>query len=341
MENSALVGGRYRIHVPLGSGGMGSVYQATDEKLGREVAVKVFRQEHASAEQQLRQEYEIRLLASLNHPGLVSVHDAGTHAFPEGTRRYFVMELVEDTTLERRMVGGPLPSAEVADVGAQVAEALAYVHRHGIVHRDVKPANILVRDTEGLGFRWIAKLTDFGIAQLPAGSRLTSTGIVLGTAYYLSPEQAAREPVSAASDVYSLGLVLLEALTGESPFPGTMAESLAARLVSDPVLPASLEPEWRLLLGRMTRRDPRERPSASSVARSLRGTAELDVHVILPDGVEDAAAEPRLEPVPALAARVTGATEGTGGSDAPAAPIVRGRHRQERRWRWGFGIPGL
>ncbi|WP_157802255.1 serine/threonine-protein kinase [Diaminobutyricimonas aerilata] len=325
-----LLGGRYRIHTPLGSGGMGSVYQATDESLGREVAVKVFRREAATAEEVLRQEHEIRLLASLNHPGLVSVFDAGTHMFDDEVRRYLVMELIEDSTLESRLVGEPLELHEVADLGSQIAEALAYVHAHQIVHRDVKPANILIAEG-GQGLRRVAKLTDFGIAQFAGGNRITSAGTVIGTASYLSPEQTSTGQVSGASDVYSLGLVLLEALTGVKSFPGTAIESVAARLVSDPDIPADLPAEWRVLIGRMTARNPEDRPSAASVAKSLRGTAELDLSAVSLDATQPHPIVPEADARPA----------GRADDEAPRRPRRGARRSLDVRMLAGVGLLAL
>jgi hypothetical protein len=270
-----LVGGRYRIHTPLGSGGMGSVYQATDETLGREVAVKVFREVPSSEVEWMRQEREIQLLATLNHPGLISLHDAGVHVFGDETRLYLVMELMSDPTLDVRMAEGPMPAHDVASIGAQVAEALAYIHSRGVVHRDVKPANILISDVAGMAFHRVAKLTDFGIASFAGGQNYTAEGVLLGTASYMSPEQVSRGAITPATDIYSLGLVLLEALTGERPFPGTAVESLAARINGNPDIPENLAPQWRDLIRRMTDRDPEKRPKAATISRVLRGASEM------------------------------------------------------------------
>jgi tRNA A-37 threonylcarbamoyl transferase component Bud32 len=254
---------------------MGSVYQATDETLGREVAVKVFRDVPSSEVEWMRQEREIQLLATLNHPGLISLHDAGVHVFGDETRLYLVMELMSDPTLDVRMAEGPMPPHDVASIGAQVAEALAYIHSRGVVHRDVKPANILINDVAGMAFHRVAKLTDFGIASFSGGQQYTAEGVLLGTASYMSPEQVSRGSITGATDIYSLGLVLLEALTGERPFPGTAVESLAARINGDPYIPDSLAPQWGDLIRRMTDHDPERRPKAATISRVLRGASEM------------------------------------------------------------------
>lgn len=266
-----LVSGRYQLLEAIGSGGMGSVYRARDAVLGRDVAVKVFRAETVVADDLVRQEREIRMLSMLQHPGLINVYDAGRHNFNGSVRRYLVMELVSHTSLEKHLSNGPLQPWEVAAIGAQIAEALAHVHSRGIVHRDVKPANILINDVSSGGFRRTAKLGDFGIAHYLDSSRLTSDGTILGTAGYLSPEQVSGHDVGVSSDVYSLGLVLLEALTGVQEFPGTVVESAVARVNRDANIPETLADEWRDLLKAMTSRIPAERPTAAEVATQLHG----------------------------------------------------------------------
>ena len=159
---------------------------------------------------------------------------------------------------------------QVADVGAQMADALSYVHGHGIVHRDVKPENILVAEVPTLGYTLMAKLADFGVAQFVDGSRLTGDGAIMGTAAYISPEQARGEEVGTPSDVYSLGLVLLEALRGEREYPGSAIEAALARLHRPPAVPDDLPGEWRALLEAMTGDDPARRPTAHDVAATMR-----------------------------------------------------------------------
>ncbi|WP_066522358.1 serine/threonine-protein kinase [Curtobacterium ammoniigenes] len=271
-QTDTVLAGRYRLMELIGTGGMGSVYAAKDEHTYRNVAVKLFAAPQAMTHaDRVRQEREIRLLSMLSHPGLIPLYDAGTHQLPDGPHRFIVMELISDPTLLRRLADGPLHSYEVASLGAQLADGLAYVHSRGIVHRDVKPANILISDQGSAGFSRTVKLTDFGVAHFVDGTRLTGDGTIIGTAAYLSPEQVAGEPITFATDVYSLGLVLLEALTGVQEFNGTLVEAALARLQRDPVIPDTVAPEWRELLSAMTDREPAKRPSAISVSRVLRG----------------------------------------------------------------------
>ena len=196
---------RYDFREHLGSGGMADVYRARDTELGRDVAVKVFRADDDTVADLQRREREIRLLSRLNHPGLVGIHDAGVLMHEGVARRYVVMEYVEGRSLAHRLARGPMKPRQVADIGAQMADALSYVHGHGIVHRDVKPENILVAEVPTLGYTLMAKLADFGVAQFVDGSRLTGDGAIMGTAAYISPEQARGEEVGTPSDVYSLG----------------------------------------------------------------------------------------------------------------------------------------
>ncbi len=271
-RTETVLSGRYRLVKLIGTGGMGSVYEARDEHTYRAVAVKLFATpDSMTTADRVRQEREIRLLSMLSHPGLVPLYDAGTHEFDDGPHRYIVMELIADTTLLRKLADGAMHNYEVADLGAQLADALGYVHSRGIVHRDVKPANILMGDGGSAGFARTVKLTDFGVAHFVDGSRLTNDGTIIGTAAYLSPEQVAGEPIGFATDVYSLGLVLLEALTGKQEYSGTLIEAALARLRRDPEIPDGIAPEWRELLGDMTARDPARRPTAVAVASALRG----------------------------------------------------------------------
>jgi serine/threonine protein kinase len=244
---------------------MGAVYCARDVVLDRQVALKLFPTETADAQQAVRYEQEARLLARLSHPGLVTVYDAGIDAtVADEPKPYLVMELVPGTTLSEQLRNGPLPAPDVAAIAGQLGSALAHIHRREIVHRDVKPANIILRTDDVTPYP-TATLTDFGIARLIDGTRLTMTGFTVGTANYLSPEQLTGGEVGAPSDIYSLGLVLVECLTGELAFPGHGAEAAMPRLQKSPEIPESLPDGWRQLLQAMTQLDPQARPAAAEI----------------------------------------------------------------------------
>ncbi|MEO7006137.1 MAG: serine/threonine-protein kinase [Terrimesophilobacter sp.] len=268
----SVVGGRYRVTSLVGHGGMAAVYRAFDQSLPREVALKLMLPGMADPDEIRRQRNEIDTLAALNHHALVTLFDAGTEKTPAGERAFLVMEFIDGPNL-REVMTVPLPSAQVAHIGADIAEALHYMHGRGIVHRDVKPANILLAHSELPDRQFHAKLADFGIARLIDGTRLTSTGIIIGSASYLSPEQARGSEVAGASDVYSLGLVLLEALTGEKAFPGNTIETISARLNRAPTVPDSLGAAWAALVTSMTALDAGRRPPPMEVAVALRGFA--------------------------------------------------------------------
>ena len=265
-----VVGGRYRLGEVIGRGGMSSVYCARDEKLGRDVALKLFVPQAPDADELKRQEAEIQLLATLNHPSLVTLFDAGIDTrIPDEPRPFLTMELVEGQDLRSRIRHSPVPLDELAVIGAGIADALAYVHSLGIIHRDVKPGNILlvqVRPGEPLR----PKLTDFGIARIADGTRLTATGAMVGTAAYLSPEQAMGSPLTPATDVYSLGLVLLECIKQTVEYPGSAVESAVARFHRAPEIPDDVPAEWAELIRSMTALEPLERPSAGDVEIALR-----------------------------------------------------------------------
>lgn len=248
----------------IGRGAAADVYRAHDAALNRPVAVKVFRPGHDRIALRRFAE-ESRVLASLSHPGLVSVFSCGVHA----DRPYLVMRLVEGETLQSRLLGEPLSLDGVVELGAMLADALAYVHRHRIVHRDVKPSNILL-DTAGAPC-----LGDFGIALTADGTRMTRTNEIVGTPAYLAPEQVLGDEVGPAADVYSLGLTLVECLTGVTEYRAANEVATAvARLHRAPRLPEGLPPWLATLLRAMTDKTPELRPTAGQCAQELRAKHE-------------------------------------------------------------------
>ena len=264
--DSPLVAGRYRLDRIVGTGGAAVVHEGCDLDTGERVAVKVYRSDGSAHPTQHHR--ELKALTSLRHPGLVALLDGGTEPGPDG-RTYVVTDLVEGPSLARRLDAGPLSADEVRVLAIGLGEALAHVHAHGFVHRDIKPANILLEH----GHK--PRLADFGIARALDGTVYTATGAVAGTAAYLAPEQVRGETVDPSVDVFALGLVLIEALTGEREYPGTLAESAAARLHRRPVVPAGLPSDLAAVLAAMTDPDPALRPSAAAVASGLSSPAVL------------------------------------------------------------------
>src|SRR4051812_17803863 len=223
-----LVMGRYRLHERLGSGGFGTVYAAHDEQLDRPVAIKVMPADRAAPERARR---EAIAVARLDHPGIVALFDAGE----EAGARYLVSELVQGRTLAQLEAKGALSDRDVLRAGLALADALAHAHERGVIHRDVKPQNVIVPADGGPGWLGMpraapAKLTDFGVAHLAGEEPLTRTGDVVGTLAYMAPEQAAGRPAGEAADLYSLALVLYEALAGRPPVKAGSPSATARRI---------------------------------------------------------------------------------------------------------------
>lgn len=315
---------RYELHGKLGRGGMSTVYRALDLRLDREVAVKLF--PAGTAVDDARRRSEARMLARLSHPHLVALHDAHLASDGDATPSFLVMELVDGEDLRTRLEYGPLPAEEAVEIAVSIAEALVVVHEAGMVHRDLKPGNILLSESSVPGGRPVVKLADFGIAHLVGAERITTAGTVMGTAGYLSPEQVFGGEPGPSADIYSLGLVVLEALTGVREYPGTPVEAVAGRAARDPRIPASLPEDWRGLLGAMTARDAALRPSALEVAVMARELAPELVGWV-PEGAE----EPE-ETAPTLVQPVRGRAAPSGRAaataDLSATRAIPGRRRR-------------
>ena len=263
-EQTTILGDRYLLHEIIGRGGMADVYRATDQQRAVQVAVKLLRQSDPPDSDRGRFIAEAKTLSSLSHPRLATVLDVSA----DHDRLYFVMELVEGQPLSMLMKAGPMNACRLAGIGSQLADAIGYVHEQGFAHRDIKPANILIGESDHVS------LADFGIARILGDLRHhTATGFTMGTAAYVSPEQVQGRQVAGATDVYSLGLVLLEALTGEQAFKGTAAEMSLARLVVQPSIPDSLGPDWCGVLQHMTAIEPGARPAIAWVERQLTAMA--------------------------------------------------------------------
>src|SRR5579884_3261817 len=252
-----LLAGRYELEELVGAGGMSSVYRAHDRVLERRVALKVLHQ-HFSDDDEYVQRFlrEARTVASLSHPNVVTVIDRGEH---EG-RQFIVFEYVDGENLKQLIQRrGPAPVATALELGIQIAQALSFAHQHGLVHRDVKPQNVLLN---GDGR---AKVTDFGIARsLDVQHSVTHTGTVLGTSDYIAPEQAQGRAVDEHTDVYSLGVVLYELLTGHVPFAGENFVAVAMRHINDEAAPLAearpdVPPRVEAAVRRAMAKDPDDR----------------------------------------------------------------------------------
>jgi eukaryotic-like serine/threonine-protein kinase len=328
-ERPRVLASRYELHHRLGRGGAGTVWRGHDRSLDRPVAVKLLHEELAHDDAAaVRFRTEATAAAKLTHPNAVLVYDLGE----EDDQTYLVMELVEGVDLGDLLDEGPLPAGVVASIGAQVGGALGTAHAAGFVHRDVKPANVLVT-MDG-----ITKLADFGIARAlgAATSRLTRTGTVLGTARYLAPEQLRDDPIDARADVYALGLVLYECLTGTPPFGEGSAVEVAARRLTTSLPPVSdvvpgVSPNLVEVIDWATRLDPRERPvDGGELADALRRFAAADAATTIaarvarvPQRTTTPAPSDRIRPVtppPASSSPSATGTGPTGGDDRDTGP---------------------
>jgi serine/threonine protein kinase len=266
----------YEISAQIGKGGMGEVYQAKDTKLGRDVAIKVLPEEFALDKDRVtRFQREAKLLASLNHPNIAAIHGLEES---EGTH-FLVMELIEGDTLRDRIKSGPIPVEESLKLALQMAEALEAAHEKGVIHRDLKPANIKVTPDGKV------KILDFGLAKAYVGDQenmspmdsptisaaATQQGVILGTAAYMSPEQARGKPVDKRADIWAFGCVLFEMLTGQAAFQGEdVSETLASVIKGDSnlaLLPENIHPRVREVITRCLQKDMRKRYSSIGDAR--------------------------------------------------------------------------
>ncbi|WP_202475264.1 serine/threonine-protein kinase, partial [Streptomyces sp. SID8385] len=269
-----MIGGRFTLLAPLGSGGMGTVWRARDEVLHREVALKEVRPPdpamtgpEAAATLRERVLREARALARLSHPHVVTIHqivDAGA-----GTHPWIVMELVPGESLADRLQRGPLLPQEAAALGRQLLAALRSAHAAGIHHRDVKPANILLRTDPGVPGPPSAVLTDFGIAALQGSTALTATGDLIGSPEYIAPERVRGRDDHPASDLWSLGLVLYVAVEGHSPLRRATTLATLAAVLDEPVPPPVRSGPLAAVLGALLVRDPEARPDAATLDRLL------------------------------------------------------------------------
>jgi serine/threonine-protein kinase len=288
-----LVDGRYRVLNRLGSGGMADVYCAEDTHLGRQVALKILYRRFAQDEQFVeRFKREAQSAAGLAHPNVVSIYDRGEH---DGTY-YIAMEYLPGRTLKEVVAaGGPLDQDAVVEIGIQILRAASFAHRRGVIHRDLKPHNVMLDDAGG------AKVTDFGIARAGA-SDMTEAGSIMGTAQYLSPEQAQGNAATAQSDLYSVGIILYELLTGQLPFDGESAVAIAVQHLNDAPAPIhtlrpDVAPPLEAAVMRALDKDPASRWSgADEFIRALEGAR--DGLATQPLGQDTAAFAPVVAPVP-------------------------------------------
>jgi hypothetical protein len=291
LDPGTLIDERHEIQHLLGRGGTAEVFRAKDTTTGRAVAIKLLRTVDPQSMTRFRGEIEV--LSRLDHPGLVRLLGTGAH---DGVP-YLVLDLVDGPSLDDVLNAGPLGVERSISLGRQLANALAHAHGLSVIHRDLKPANILF-DTEPTTVR----LADFGIARFADTTRITSAGQCIGTAAYLAPEQLQGQ-VGPATDIYALGLVVLECLTGTVCYPGNATETTMARLHHSPDIPVDLPPWLRHTLRAMTARDPHRRPAANAVGDAFR---HRSVDPVLASTTEIDAAALRGTAPPGRAAPGTG-----------------------------------
>src|SRR3954471_9858253 len=340
---------RYRLQRLIATGGMGQVWEALDARLGRQVAIKVLKAEFSSDPEFVeRFRAEARIVAMLNHPGIASVYDYGETELEDARTAYLVMEMVTGEPLNSVLKRtGRLSLRHALDMLEQTGRALQVAHTAGLVHRDVKPGNILITPTGQV------KLTDFGIAKAVDAAPVTQTGMVMGTAQYIAPEQALGHDATAASDVYALGVVGYESVSGKRPFTGDGALTVAMKHIKEtpPPLPADLPPNVRELIEITLVKNPGMRyrsggPFADAVAAVRSGRRPPRPNQAPSIGRATPAAVPS-------AAQARAAADLTGRSPATAARVrpVTGSHRStppprrtfssgQRALLWAAGVLG-
>ncbi|OMC17478.1 serine/threonine protein kinase [Mycolicibacter heraklionensis] len=344
----AALAGRYRLQRLIATGGMGQVWEAVDNRLGRRVAVKVLKPEFSSDPEFIeRFRAEARNTAMLNHPGIASVHDYGeTELDGEGRTAFLVMELVNGEPLNSVLKRtGRLSLRHALDMLEQTGRALQVAHSTGLVHRDVKPGNIMITPTGQV------KITDFGIAKAVDAAPVTQTGMVMGTAQYIAPEQALGQDATAASDVYSLGVVGYEVLSGRRPFTGDGALTVAMKHIKEPPppLPAELPPNVRELIEITLAKNPSMRyrsggPFADAVAavrsgrRPTRPSQALPAGRAAPSAIPSGVAATRA--AAPVSARATAARRARPSGNHRTPPPRRTFTAGQRALLWAAGVLG-
>ena len=329
--------GRYRLQRLIATGGMGQVWESVDSRLGRRVAVKVLKQEFSSDPEFLeRFRAEARTVAMLNHPGIAAVHDYGeTDIDGEGRTAYLVMELINGEPLNSVIKRtGRLSLRHALDMLEQTGRALQVAHAAGLVHRDVKPGNILITPTGQV------KLTDFGIAKAVDAAPVTQTGMVMGTAQYIAPEQALGQDAIAASDVYALGVVGYEALSGKRPFTGDGALTVAMKHIKEQPapLPADLPPNVRELIDITLVKNPGMRYRNGGQFADAVAAVRAGRRAPRPNSAPTIKASPAAIPGPK---RTPAAVEAARAAAArPAQPARRSFTSGQRALLWAAGVLG-